>query len=535
MQRFVYIFCLTYLFTSCARMSMPEGGPKDINPPKFLGSNPKMFATNVDVNTKDLTLDFDEYMLVKDVDKQVVVSPPPQTSLVITPTSSAQKKLTVRFSEPLEKNTTYTINFGSSIQDNNEGNQLKNFSYIFSTGDYIDSLELSGKVQKSLNKDWDPSTVIGLYKVVKDSLGNDSINLKNKPYYITKIDSAGNFSLKNLHEGNYRLFAFTDLSSNLILDTKNEAAGFYPDIINPQLSSAYSITLSPIKQLYKAEKISQEAQGILKVNFKGNPKEVTIQPLDSNFPSYDIDHKPFSDSLYLYFNNKKFIDKEKKFKLEFLVESSNNKDTLSLVYDNSKESPLKLAQSHKEVTPTQSLTLESNNYIKTIDTNLIKVFKDSDTLDFLAVIDSTDTKKINLNFPVSYDSNYKIEINKNAIEDFLGHKNEDSIVYSLKTKKQNELGNLNIEIQNKPTSNFFFQLLDDKGKIIENIYGNNDSFNFKNLIPGTYSIRILVDENNNGFWDLLDLENLIPAEKTYLYPKAIEVRPYWDLNETWVL
>ena len=107
--------------------------------------------------------------------------------------------------------------------------------------------------------------------------------------------------------------------------------------------------------------------------------------------------------------------------------------------------------------------------------------------------------------------------------------------YVIKTKKQNEFGNLSIRLQNKPDSKFFFQLVNEKYEVLENIYGSQDTFVFQNMKPGKYLIRILVDENNNGIWDPADLENFKPAEPTYLYPNVIDVRPLWDINEVWIL
>lgn len=535
MQKAFTLLILCLCITSCARMGTPSGGPKDITPPKFLGSKPDTLSTKVDKSIKEIILNFDEYVLVKDISKQVIISPPLRTPPTIEPSTIARKYVSVKFYEPLNENTTYTINFGSSIQDNNEGNKLNNFSYIFSTGEVIDSLWLSGKVQQSLEQTVPLTTLVSLYKIEKDSLGKDSVDLKRKPYYITKIDSAGNFKLNHLHEGRYRLIAFNDLNSNLIIDPDKEIAGFSEDIINPISSSQYNIVLSPIKQKYKVISAEQSGQGIIKFKFKGNPKEVEIKSLEKEFPPIKIQHINFSDSLFVYFDNKEIKSINKKGQIKFLVQYQNKSDTLKTIYDKQLNTKLSFVPEEKEITPSNYFTLNSSTYISEINKSKIEVFKNKEPLNFTVEKDSLNSNKINIKFPINFDTQYSIKIYANAFKDFLGQENTDTLSYNIQTKKQTELGNLSIKIQNKPTSKFFFQLLTEKYQIIENLYGDNDLFEFKNLLPGKYLIRILVDENNNGLWDTVDLDDFKPAEKTYLYHSPIDVRALWNINETWIL
>lgn len=535
MYKIIKIFVLSVFIISCARVGSPNGGPKDIIPPKFLGSKPDTLATHVNPNIKEIVLNFDEYVILKDLAKQVIISPPPRITPSISPVSSARKYVTVRFYEPLLANTTYHINFGSSIQDNNEGNKLNNFSYTFSTGDKIDSLQVNGTVKQSLKRGLAEPTLVSLYKIKKDKSGKDSINLKNKPYYISRVDSLGNFKFEHLHEGNYRLLAFNDLNSNLIPDMDKEIVGFTTKEINPIHADTYNLILSPVKEPYHVIGAVQEGQGIIKVKFKGNPDKLNIVPVDRSFPSYKIDHQPFSDSLYIYFNNKEFKKTENKFKVKLLVKFRQKADTVNLLYDNTINSHLSLEPIDKEISPTSYFMLQTTNYIDLINKDRIEVIKNKKSINFSTEIDSLDAKKITIKFPVSYDTEYKVTIKDNAFQDFLNQKNKDTLSYIIKTKKQNEFGNLSVKIKNKPESKFFFQLLNEKYEIVENIYGSQDIFIFQNMRPGKYLIRILVDENNNGTWDRADLENFKPAEPTYLYPNLIEVRPLWDINEVWIL
>jgi hypothetical protein len=535
MCKIVKIFILSSFIISCARVGSPSGGPKDITPPKFLSSKPHNLATHVSPNTKEIELYFDEYVILKDIAQQVIISPPPRVTPSLSPVGSARKYVTVRFHEPLLVNTTYNINFGSGIQDNNEGNKLNNFSYTFSTGDKIDSLQVNGTVKQSLKMGLAEPTMVSLYKIEKDKSGKDSINLKNKPYYISRVDSLGNYKLEHLHEGNYKLLAFNDLNLNLIPDTEKEIIGFITKEINPIHAESYDLILSPVKEPYQVIGAKQEGQGMIKVKFKGNPDKLTIIPVDQSFPSYRIDHQSFTDSLYVYFNNKEIKKTEKKFRIKLLVKYRQKADTVNLLYDNTLKSDLLLQPNDKEISPTSYFMLTATNYIDLINKDRIEVIKNSKPVNFSTEIDSLNAKKITIKFPVSYDSEYKVTIKDNAFQDFLNQKNKDTLSYIIKTRKQNEFGNLNIKIKNKPESKFFFQLLNEKYEIMENIYGSQDTFVFQNMRPGKYLIRILVDENNDGNWDRADIENFKPAEPTYLYPNLIEVRPLWDINEVWIL
>lgn len=536
MYKIIKFLVLSSLIVSCARVGSPSGGAKDITPPKFISSKPDTLATRVNPAIKEIVVNFDEYVLLKDIAQQVIISPSPRITPSITPLSTARKYVTVRFFEPLLENTTYTINFGSSIQDNNEGNKLDNFSFTFSTGDKIDSLQVNGNVKQSLKRELVEPIIISLYKVDKDKSGKDSINLKNKPYYISRVDSLGNFKLDHLHEGKFRLLAFNDLNSNLIPDTEKEIIGFYPEYISPGKDMRYDIVLSPAKEVYKVLGAEQDGQGSIKVKLKGNPDKLSLTPIDPSITSYKVQHQPFSDSLYFYFNSNEIKKTEKKFRVKLLLKNNQKADTINLLYDNTLKSDLALSPVEKEITPTSSyLTLKSSNFIKLIDKNKIEVSKNKQPIDFSSQIDSLNAKQLIIKFPVSYDTEYKVTLKDGACKDFLDQKNKDTLSYIIKTKRQNEFGNLKIQLKNKPSSKFFFQLLNEKYDILENIYGSEDTFTFQNLNPGKYLIRILVDDNNNGVWDKADVDIFKPAEPTYLYPNMIDVRPLWNINEVWIL
>src|SRR5574344_1886528 len=163
--RFSLLMLTILTVISCARQGSPTGGPKDETPPVFLKAAPDTLATNVDVNLQEATINFDEYIILKEYSKNVVVSPSFQIPPIVTPQALAKKNISIKFQEPLLPNTTYSFNFGDAVQDSNENNKLSNFQYVFSTGSFIDSLKVTGHVNSSYDFKLPEKILVGLYKV----------------------------------------------------------------------------------------------------------------------------------------------------------------------------------------------------------------------------------------------------------------------------------------------------------------------------------------------------------------------------------
>ncbi len=202
--------------TGCAQIGSPTGGPRDSLPPVLISANPKLLTTNFKSNK--ITLYFDEYIDVQEVQTNLLVSPFPK----INPTVDFKlKTVTVKLKDTLLPNTTYAINFGNAIRDNNEGNPFKNFTYVFSTGNTIDSLEAGGKVIIAETGKKDSTIVALLYRNA-----DDSIVQKRKPDYIAKLDSSGNFTFKNLSAGKYKIYALLDEDGSKTYNAKSELFAF---------------------------------------------------------------------------------------------------------------------------------------------------------------------------------------------------------------------------------------------------------------------------------------------------------------------
>ena len=237
------IYFISIAGTGCAQIGAPTGGPKDSIPPELLNAVPKLMATNFKGNK--IILNFNEYIDVQDITNNLLVSPLPK----INPTVEYKlKTVTVKLKDTLIDNTTYTINFGNAIKDNNEGNPFRNFSYVFSTGNTIDSLQISGNVMIAETGKADSTIIALLYQNADDSAVQ-----KRKPNFIAKLDSSGNFTFKYLAAGAYKIYALRDGDGGKFYNTKIEMFAFADSMVTAAES------FSPIKlYAYEEEKESKK-------------------------------------------------------------------------------------------------------------------------------------------------------------------------------------------------------------------------------------------------------------------------------------
>ena len=217
---FLSAVCLIYIVSAvvsgCAQIGRPLGGPRDSLPPVLLESSPPNRTTNF--AGKNITLTFDEYIQLQNLQQNLLVSPTPKRSPDI---NYKLKVVTIKIRDTLEPNTTYSIDIGNSIQDINENNPFRNFTYVFSTGSYIDSLQFSGNLKLAQTGKADSTLLVLLYNDL-----DDSAVLKNKPKYITRLDSSGNFKFNNLAGGTYHVFGLKDESGQKYYNSKTELFAF---------------------------------------------------------------------------------------------------------------------------------------------------------------------------------------------------------------------------------------------------------------------------------------------------------------------
>lgn len=529
MQKYLFIV-IGLIFVACARVGSPTGGAKDEVPPKFLSSNPAQLSKNVPVDIKTIKMTFDELFLVQDQSKQIIISPPLTISPLILPNVFPNRELLIKFKEPLKENTTYSINFGESIKDYNENNPLRDFTYVFSTGNFIDSLKIDGSVSNFIPNEKQKNVIVSLYKV--DSI----VDFSKKPYYFTRVnDSTKNFKFNYLKQDKYKIIAFNDENNNQIFDANKEQVAFNKEVIDLNENKSINLKLSKVRQKFKNVKQRQDGYGKLVFRFQGTPEKVEIQPLEPKMKSFTVEHFPRVDSANFWFDPKvELSENDKNPKLKFLVKTQEKNDTLSLFYSTKQEVKLKILDKSNELIPKKTVKLNFNYPLKEVNSSLISIKKDKKEIDFKAKINKEKINQLELDFPIAYDSKYDIKFQPKAVVDRF-ETFSDSLEINYKSRSEQDFGKLNLTIENPPKQKFFLELIDDKEEKVQEVYGNLTKHTFEYLTPGEYKFRILVDENENGFYDYSDFENEIQAEKTFLYTKPILVRAYWDISEIWKL
>jgi len=529
---FIFVFIIVLVSYQCAQRGTPTGGPKDIAPPELIRAEPP----NMSINFKEqkIRLYFNELVKLKDIQKQLIISPPLKYTPILSPQGNANKYVEITIKDTLADNTTYTLNFGQGIVDNNEENPLPFFTYVFSTGDYIDSLELTGVIKDAFNKKVDEFVSVMLYKI--DSSYTDSTLYKKPPNYITNtLDSAVIFKLKNLKEGKYALFALKDNAGNNLFDQKTDKIGFVEDTINLPTDSIYLLNLFKEIPDYGVAVPSMVASNKISFGYYGDGSAINIETITK-----------LPDTV------KSIITKEReKDTLNFwFTPYAMDSILFAITNDNLKISDTFNVKSRKVAFDSLRLSLNQQGNIEfdkpinilvttplvSFDSTKIKL-TDKDTL-LVANNLKLDTleNQLNFDFKILPNQSYKIELLPGAITDFFDNTN-DTVVYNLRTKSVADYGNLSLELNgNNIKYPIIVQLTNEKGDLQREIYANQpQTYAFNNLNPGKYMARVIFDSNKNRKWDTGNFLKKIQPEKISYYPSLIELRANWDWVETFNL
>lgn len=527
----LFLFFITLALWQCARRGTPSGGDKDITPPVLLKTDPENLSINFD--KKKIKLYFDEYIKLQDVQNQLVVSPPLKYIPEIKPQGVASKFIEITFKDTLRENTTYTINFGQSIVDNNEGNPNSFLSYVFSTGDYIDSLSLTGAIKDAYKRSAEQFVSVMLYEI--DSIYNDSTIYKYPPNYITNtLDSLPLFSLKNLKAGEYALVAIKDEGKNNVFDQRADKIGFLTDTIRIPTDSIYLLNLFKENPDYSISVPSYVAKNHIIFGYQGSKDDFKIETLTSLPDSVKtLMTKNREKDTIDYWLTPTDLDS-----IIFTITNEKKEliDTFTVKTRKLPSDSLQLAPSHRgKLNFEESFHILANTPIIKIDTTKIAVL-DKDTLQitYKVRLDSI-INKVDFDFELTDNQKYNIVLLPGAIEDFFGLQN-DTLVSNLSTGSYADYGNLSLSLSGEVTYPVIVELTDEKGEKLREIYAEQPkTFEFNNLEPKNYGIRIIFDENKNGKWDTGNYLKKIQPEVIKYYPDIIEIRANWEKNETFVI
>lgn len=554
-------------FVRCANVVSPSGGPKDKIPPVVLQSIPENQSTQF--SAKEIHITFDEYVTLNNPNNNILISPPLEKN---PDYKLSGKSLIIKFKEPLRSETTYSINFGEAIKDLHEGNIFKDYYFVFSTGEVIDTLTLNGKLLQAV--DYKPSAdfFVMLYTDDNDTISIDSLPYFVKPYYVTKSDKEGNFNFSGLKENDYLVFALKDENSNMRFDLPNESIAFLDTLVNPIYKSQITIhndslvndsVRQDIKKtgplvLYsfleedtvqKLLKKEVPEKGLLRFAFNRPAHDVKIEVLETLpdsfaiYPTYSVNHDsilwyftPNKDSLFLTINYDTLINDTTILSLKPRADSKKSKkeaDTKTLnISSNIKANKLR---------PEQDLILsfkEPVTDVKMRDTSWYIVGRDT-------VINDLHFEKID-SFGLKYkldkvfepEKSYKIIIPDSVFYSFKGMTN-DTTEFSFKVPALSEYGNIyiNVEIP-EGVPQLIVELVDDKDKLVERqIITSATKVSFRYLSPKKYKIKAIIDSDADGRWSPGDFGKKQLPEPIYYHKDEFDVKANWDfdLEEVWRL
>lgn len=514
---------------SCAKRGSITGGLKDTLAPVLRYSSPKNFSTNFEGD--EIILGFDEYVKLKNLNKQLIISPPMKHEPLILPTN-ASKVITIKIKDTLQPNTTYSFNFGQSIADNNEGNAINQFKYIFSTGSYIDSLSISGQIRDAYEKNVDNFVSVMLYEV--NDTFKDSVIYKQSPRYITNtLDSLRTFKLENLKAGKYLLVALKDKGSNNRYNPKDDKIGFLKHYITVPNDTVFELELFKETLPLKVFKPIQASGNRVflpyegKQNFKNSKPKIVlkhnnevVETIVTAFPKKDslqVWYKPIkADSLSMEISRDKY-DKKFTFKVK-----DQKKDTLNIT-----------AVQSGTLNFRERFTLESATPLVKFDKSKIRlVNKDSVAVDFTTEYDEYD-QKLYFDFKKEPVQKYNFTFFPGALTDFY-EKTNDTLHYKLTTKEYSDYGNLVLNLQNVKRFPIIVEITNKKGDVVyaTDYSEGKTKLEFNLLVPEIFAVRIIYDDNKNKMYDTGSFLNKTYAEEVFYYQGDVDVRTNWDVDQS---
>ncbi len=577
--RIIYGILLLVVIYSCANIGTPNGGPYDENPPKFVSSKPVPNETNF--KGKNIEILFDELIQLDKPSENVIITPPQKELPVIR---TAGRKVMVELRDTLRDSTTYTLDFTNSISDTHENNIYENFTFAFSTGSVIDTLEVAGIVLNAENLEPMPGITIGLHSNLEDSA------FVKLPFDRTsRTNDKGRFTIRNIKPGTYRIYALNDVNRDYKFDQPGEDIAFIDSLIIPtsELTTRQdttwkdSLTVDTIRtveytryfpddvvlRLFKEDFARQYMtrperpdEKIFTLRFNGRmdtlPAIVPLNftPADS---SWFLAQKMDEGKELTFWLTDSTVWQKDTLQLEVTYPKSDSlnilrpqTDTLEL-FMRKRPVTKKKKKKDDEPEPTVFLGMQVNapgsmdmtdtvsvvftEPVVNLNKDLFKVNQMVDStwtdVDFDFFQDSTNLLKYYILRPWKYAEQYRLQVDSTAITSIYGKWNDKySGEFKLKTKE--DYGHLYLNIVGVDTT-AFVELLNMSDAPIRKAKVKDGGVLFMDLKPDKYYARIVIDTNNNGKWDTGNYESKLQPEEVFYSPKRYEVMQNWDVEETW--
>ncbi len=563
------------LLASCANRGVgPQGGPKDETPPEVVKETPENGTLNYKGNSIEIL--FNEYIQLDKVSENVLISPPQQRPPEV---KAYGKKLYVNFEEDLQDSTTYTIDFGSAICDNNEKNPLEGYSFSFSTGDVIDSLQISGII---LNAE-DLNPISGIVAGIHQNL--DDTALTSMPFArISKTNAGGRFTIRNIRPATYRLYGLQDNSRDYLYQP-GEGLAIYDTLITPvcrkELQSDTlwldSLTVDTVKFI---ERTVYEPEEVTLIFFKENKQRLYFQraireephyfrlyfaapqdslplitPIENDWMQYAIcQPNATNDTITYWLTDSAAISLDTlSFAMTYLKSDSiyqlqPQTDTINAIYRAPRLSERAKAQMEKNKKAPQvelssnarspfdiyrPLQIRSLTPIQTFNSDSLHLYRKQDSirtpLNFtLEPVDVTQMT-YEINFPWEAEKEYEFVADSAAFIDIYGNAN---LVFKTEMKMHSldEYSTLVIKIS-PFTSEAVIQVLDEKDNVVRSLPALAKGTRFEYLTPQSYYLRLFIDQNADGLWTTGDFLTHRQPEPVFYFPSKLTLRANWDFEE----
>lgn len=582
---YIFIIIAAAVMYSCANIGNPSGGPIDKTPPIFMRSNPTPNAVNV--KDRKIEIFFDEIVTLKDPSTKIIVSPA-QTEM---PRMSALgRKVTVELVDSLLPNTTYTIDFSNSIQDNNEGNAIDNFAFAFSTGSVIDSMRVSGYVLDSRTLEPMQSVVVGLQSNLADSAFH-----KEKLQRVALTNDRGQFTIRNVSPGSYHIFALKDLDRDYKFGNPTEDIAFLDSIIVPSIGSREAADtvyndLNEIDTIMRATRPAYFPNDILLSMFNEDRKSqylannlrvdstrisLTFAAASDTLPSlsivgrndvpyqwYTLERSQTNDTLTYWIRPPHLVSADTLMVATTYLSTDTasnlswGTDTLKFTFQRQKAKKkkkneetdsleqIRFMELHPLANGTQEvyapLLLQTGTPIERYSREAFHLQRklQNDTTFYpaeiksIALRDSTLSRR-DLMLKVDWEPGaaYTLAVDSLAMTDIYGLQTKPLKV-DFNVRKMEEYGNIVFNIPAVRDS-AIVELLDGTEKIVLRAPVKNHRAELLNLLPGKYYARLFIDRNGNGKYDTGNYDMHLQPEETVYYPGAINLKKNWDVEQTW--
>lgn len=582
---YIFIIIAAAVMYSCANIGNPSGGPIDKTPPIFMRSNPTPNAVNV--KNRKIEIFFDEIVTLKDPSTKIIVSPA-QTEM---PRMSALgRKVTVELVDSLLPNTTYTIDFSNSIQDNNEGNAIDNFAFAFSTGSVIDSMRVSGYVLDSRTLEPMQSVVVGLQSNLADSAFH-----KEKLQRVALTNDRGQFTIRNVSPGSYHIFALKDLDRDYKFGNPTEDIAFLDSIIVPSIGSREAADtvyndLNEIDTIMRATRPAYFPNDILLSMFNEDRKSqylannlrvdstrisLTFAAASDTLPSlsivgrndvpdqwYTLERSQTNDTLTYWIRPPHLVSADTLMvattylRTDTASNLSWGTDTLKFTFQRQKAKKkkkneetdsleqIRFMELHPLANGTQEvyapLLLQTGTPIERYSREAFHLQRklQNDTTFYpaeiksIALRDSTLSRR-DLMLKVDWEPGaaYTLAVDSLAMTDIYGLQTKPLKV-DFNVRKMEEYGNIVFNIPAVRDS-AIVELLDGTDKVVLHTPVKNHRAELLNLQPGKYYARLFIDRNGNGKYDTGNYDMHLQPEETVYYPGAINLKKDWDVEQTW--